>query len=108
MIITLCGSTKFKSEFEKIAKIFSIKGHIVLTCNCFFHSETEEKYIKRIMKNKHLLDEAHKKKVDICDVVIVINKNNYIGYSTGQEIFYALSKGKKVLFLEKSDFYEII
>jgi len=108
MIITLCGSTRFKSEFERIAKILSIKGHIILTCNCFFHSETEKKYIKRIMKNKPLLDKAHKKKIDMSDVVIVINKNNYIGHSTRQEIFYALSKDKKVLFLEKSDFCEII
>jgi hypothetical protein len=47
---------------------------------------------------KKLADEIHKRKIDICDEVYVIDPGGYIGSSTIDEIDYARSIGKKVKF----------
>ena len=102
MIITLCGSTKYKELFESIAKKLTLKGHIILSCSCFYHKETNKLLKKKIEKKKVLLDKIHRDKIAMSNLIIVLNKNGYIGLSTRKEIFYALSKNKKVLFLENN------
>jgi len=42
MIITLCGSTKFKNEFEEVAKNLALEGHAVLSVNMFHHADNLE------------------------------------------------------------------
>jgi histidinol phosphatase-like enzyme len=50
---------------------------------------------------KTIVDELHKRKIDLADIVIVINKNGYIGESTRNEIDYANSQNKMILYMEK-------
>ena len=47
-----------------------------------------------------MLDEMHKRKIDMSDEIFVINKNGYIGSSTKSEIEYAITTNKKVNYLE--------
>ena len=47
-----------------------------------------------------MLDDIHKRKIDMSDEIFVINVDNYIGDSTRSEIEYALAHGKKVRYLE--------
>jgi hypothetical protein len=47
-----------------------------------------------------MLDDIHKRKIDMSDEIYVINKNGYIGESTKSEIEYAIKTGKKVDYLE--------
>jgi hypothetical protein len=47
-----------------------------------------------------LLDVTHRKKIDLSDAIYVINVNGYIGDSTFNEIKYAKSKGKEVIYLK--------
>lgn len=94
-VITLCGSTKFKEDFERINKEFTLSGHIVISVGCFGHSGdtfTEEQ--------KVMLDDIHKRKIDMADAIYVINKDGYIGSSTRSEIKYALEHGKQIIFME--------
>ena len=49
---------------------------------------------------KEMLDDMHKRKIDMADAIFVINVNGYIGSSTRSEIEYARRNGKEVLFLE--------
>jgi hypothetical protein len=51
-------------------------------------------------KIKVMLDDMHKRKIDMSDEIYVINKNGYIGESTKGEIEYALRIGKRVAYLE--------
>ena len=53
-----------------------------------------------LTKTKEMLDDMHKRKIDMADEIFVINVNGYIGESTKSEIQYALNKGKKVNYLE--------
>ena len=89
-VITLCGSTRFKDDFERINKELTLQGNIVISVAFFGHSGDLISDEQKI-----LLDKIHKCKIDLADTVYIINKNGYIGNSTKSEIEYAKSKGKK-------------
>ena len=46
-----------------------------------------------------MLDDMHKRKIDMADAIFVINQDGYIGDSTASEIAYAVRTGKKVHYL---------
>ena len=96
-IITLCGSTRFKDEFIKAQKDLTLQGNIVISVGLFGHSGDVEVWDGQ---TKTMLDDMHKRKIDMADRIYVINVNGYIGSSTRSEIEYARKKGKQVLFLE--------
>ena len=94
-VITLCGSTRFKDDFERVNRELTLAGNIVISVGCFGHSGdtfTEEQ--------KVMLDDMHKRKIDMADAIYVINKDGYIGSSTRSEIKYALMHGKQVIYME--------
>ena len=103
-LITLCGSTKFKDEFLKAQKDLTLKGNIVISVGLFGHSGDSEVWENMdegtITKTKEMLDDMHKRKIDMSDEIFVINVNGYIGDSTKSEIEYAIKTGKKVNYLE--------
>lgn len=98
-IITLCGSTKFKTEFLEEQKRLTLEGNIVISVGCFGHSGDGE--IWRGICVKDMLDAMHKRKIDLADEIFVINVGGYIGDSTKSEIQYAESTGKPVKYLFK-------
>ncbi len=54
-----------------------------------------------LTKTKEMLDDMHKRKIDLADSIYVINVGGYVGESTRSEIDYAESHGKKVIYLEE-------
>ena len=104
-VVTLCGSTKFKDEFMKTQKELTLKGYIVLSVGLFGHSGDNEVWEQMDegtkTKTKEMLDDMHKRKIDMSDGIYVINVGGYIGESTKSEIEYATKLGKKVDYLEK-------
>jgi len=48
-----------------------------------------------------MLDDMHKRKIDMADEIFVINVGGYIGSSTQSEIEYAKVTRKTVRFLEE-------
>ena len=103
-VITLCGATKFKDEFLKAQKDLTLKGNIVISVGLFGHSGDSEVWENMdegtLIKTKEMLDDMHKRKIDMSDEIFVINVNGYIGDSTKSEIEYAIKTGKKVNYLE--------
>ena len=96
-IITLCGSTRFKEQFLKAQKRLTLEGNIVISVGLFGHSGDDEVWTEG---TKEMLDDMHKRKIDMADTIYVINVGGYIGESTRSEIEYALRTGKKVNYLE--------
>lgn len=96
-VITLCGSTRFKDEFIQEQKRLSLEGNIVISVGLFGHSGDNEVYSDGV---KEMLDDMHKRKIDMADEIFVINKNGYIGSSTRSEIEYAIRTNKVVNYLE--------
>ncbi len=103
-VITLCGSTRFKTEFMEMQKKLTLAGNIVISVGLFGHAGDEEVWENMdegtLTRTKEMLDDMHKRKIDMADEIFVINKNGYIGDSTRSEIAYALEHGKKVNYLE--------
>ena len=75
-VITLCGSTKFKEQYLEAQKRLTLEG------------------------TKAMLDDMHKRKIDMADEIFVINVGGYVGESTRSEIGYAMSNGIDVRYLE--------
>ena len=96
-VITLCGSTRFKDQFIEAQKCLTLAGNIVISVGLFGHSGDNEVWSEG---TKEMLDDMHKRKIDMADGIYVINVNGYIGSSTRSEIEYARKQGKQVLFLE--------
>ena len=100
-VITLCGSTRFKDEFMKAQRDLTLKGNIVISVGLFGHAvEWDNMDEETINKTKEMLDDMHKRKIDMADEIFVINVGGYIGSSTKSEIEYATKTGKKVNYLE--------
>jgi len=95
-IITLCGSTRFKDEFIAEQKRLTLEGNIVISVGLFGHSGDEEVWTN---VTKIMLDDMHKRKIDMADEIFVINVGGYIGESTRSEIDYAKQTGKPVKYL---------
>ena len=100
----LCGSTKFKDEFMRVQKELTLKGNIVISVGLFGHSGDNEVWENMdegtLTKTKEMLDDMHKRKIDMSDEIFVINVGGYIGESTKSEIEYAIKNNKKVNYLE--------
>lgn len=99
-IITLCGSTKFKDDFIRVQKELTLRGKIVISVGIFSHSGDDETLSNEII---NMLDDMHKRKIDMSDSIYVINKNGYIGSSTKSEIEYAISNNKNVYYMETEE-----
>ena len=98
-VITLCGSTRFKDQFLEAQKRLTLAGNIVINVGLFGHSGDDEVWTEG---TKEMLDDMHKRKIDMADGIYVINVGGYIGQSTRSEIEYARSQGKTVEFLEEA------
>ena len=103
-VITLCGSTRFKEEFMEVQRDLTLKGNIVISVGFFGHSKDaqvwDEMDEETKTKTKTMLDDIHKRKIDMADEIFVINVGGYIGSSTKSEIEYAIKTNKKVNYME--------
>jgi hypothetical protein len=96
-IITLCGSTKFKDEFIREQKRLTLEGNIVISVGLFGHSGDDEVLSE---STKEMLDDMHKRKIDLADEIFVINPGGYVGSSTLSEIEYAKATNKPAGYLQ--------
>lgn len=104
-VITLCGSTRFKDAFVEAQKRLTLEGNIVISVGLFGHSGDVEVWEgmseNTLTKTKEMLDDMHKRKIDMADEIYVINVGGYIGSSTRSEIEYAKATGKTIRYLEE-------
>lgn len=99
-VITLCGSTRYKEQFLEAQKQLTLEGNIVISVGLFGHSGDDEVWADGVKK---MLDDMHKRKIDMADAIYVINPDGYIGESTRSEIEYARRNGKEILYLNKKE-----
>ena len=92
-IITLCGSLRFQEYMMHIAEEMALLGICILT-PIYPTSKNSE----RTEEQLEMLKEEHFKKIELSDAILVINVDNYIGYSTNLEIEYAKKLNKEILY----------
>ena len=102
-IVCLCGSSRFYVEFQAANLRETLAYRIVLSIGCdtksdadiFGMSSSEVDHIKQ------WLDWLHKRKIDMSDEILVLNKDGYIGSSTRSEIEHAYKRQKHIRYLEE-------
>lgn len=92
-IITLCGSLKFQKEMMEIAEKVALEGNCILT-PVYPALDNIERTEEQLVK----LKEAHFKRIELSDAILVVNVNNYIGNNTNLEIDYAKKLGKRIIY----------
>ncbi len=98
-IITICGSLKFEADIRYWAEKLTLQGNCILS---IIYPNSADLSIYTSEQRKSFA-EAHKKRIDLSDAIFVINKDGYIGSSTKNEIEYAQTKGKEIIFLESEE-----
>lgn len=96
-IVCICGSTRFKQTWINENARLTGEGNIVLSVGFWGHHER----IAPSPEIKERLDEIHKRKIDLCDWVWVVDVGGYIGDSTRSEIEYAQKLGRPVRYLSQ-------
>ena len=98
-IVCYCGSLRVAMDAFKKAEYEAVmKGEIALLPCCMYVDIQREFGAESDYKQK--ADDLHKRKIDLCDRVVVLNVGGYIGESTRSEINYAIEIGKRVSYLE--------
>lgn len=101
-VVCLCGSTRFYEAFQRANYAETMAGRIVLTVGFYPHSAAQAhgEAVGCTPEQKALLDDLHKRKIDLADEILVLNVGGYVGESTASEIGYAVAHGKRVRWLE--------
>jgi hypothetical protein len=102
-VVCLCGSTRFMDEFMDANQRETLAGHIVVSVgvwrtNAGFTAHAGEYFGE---STKNMLDELHKRKIDISDEILVLDVGGYIGESTRSEIEYARKHNKRIRYLSQ-------
>ena len=92
-VVTISGSMKFVKEMMTEARRLAFAGYCVLTP--VFPVKDNKKPTK---KQLQLLSDEFLKKIELSDVLFVVNKDGYIGESVRSEIGYVESLGKEILY----------
>ena len=71
----------------------SLEGYCIFT-PVYPVSEDSERIKEQLIK----LKEAHFKRIELSDAILVVDINNYIGESTNLEIDYAKKLGKEIIY----------
>lgn len=71
-----------QKEFMETQKLLTLQGYIVISVGLFGHSGDEEVWEgmdeNTLTQTKVMLDDMHKRKIDMADEIYVINVGGYI------------------------------
>ena len=94
-IITLCGSTRFKDVFHKVASEYTLMGYIVLMPHCYYDENNARPDLKDV------LTDVYRDMIEMSDEVLVVNPYGYIGESTKEEIKWAQDLCKVIKYYQE-------
>ena len=107
MMVCICGSTRFADEhaiarweLEKDGRNICLMINYLPQWWADCQGWEGNDHFGEITGRKDVLDELHKRKIDMADWVLVIAPEGYIGNSTQSEIEYAQSLGKPIAYVE--------
>lgn len=106
MRLTLCGSTRFKRQFEEWNHQLALSGHTVYSLSLFAREATDigkEGNPTITEAEKIILDLVHLDKILNSNAIVVINVDSYTGFSTKREIRWARLQGKTVYWITPDD-----
>lgn len=104
-VVTICGSTRFTREMMLKMWELTLQGKVVMGwCVLPTNHDGDGSEIDHHLAEKYgvneILDEMHKRKIDISDRIHILNIGGYIGDGTTDEIRYATEQGKNITYEE--------
>jgi hypothetical protein len=102
MKLTLCGSTRFKADFDSWNHQLALSGHTVYSLSLFAREASDEgkEGNPTITEDeKIILDLVHLDKILNSDAIVVIDVDGYVGFSTKREIRWARMQNKLVYWI---------
>lgn len=100
-VITLCGSTRFEAEFEKLTARLTLDGCLVI--GPLFRlpglSADDQDVDREELRER--LGRLHLQRIRMADEVFIVDPGGYLGESTRREIAYAESLGKPIRYLSR-------
>lgn len=100
VIVCLCGSTRFREQFEAANEAETIAGKIVLSVGCFRRVAPDGQRPDLEEAVKQSLDVLHLEKINLADEVLILNVGGYVGESTRREVLHAKRTHKVIRWLE--------
>ena len=95
-IVCMCGSSRFVDIMavcawiiEREEKAITMSLHLLPA----WYTEVPH-HLAEYQGVAQSMDELHLRKIDLADEIFVLNRDDYIGKSTGEEIGYAQDKHK--------------
>ena len=85
LVVTLCGSTRYKDRFDQWNETLTLDGHLVFSCGVWGH--LRDKPLPDTVKED--LDTVHRHKIRMSDAVLVVDPGEQHGESTTAEIAFA-------------------
>lgn len=86
-IATICCSTKYRNEIIKLYNELTELGYIVLADLTDHDRQTEF--------DKEMIDDMHKRKIDMADIVYFLVKDGCMGKSVTNELNYVRNINKE-------------
>lgn len=97
-VVTLCGSIRLWDKIQEINERLELEnGYVVIGLAPIVSGR------ELTERDRALLGELHRAKIDLSDAIFVVNVGGYIGESVKSEIEYAKAKGKEIIYLENVD-----
>lgn len=98
-VIGLFGSMRFKKLFLRLEREYTLKGYLVLMpfLDGMYH---KKRYSTKQWES--LMSQAYRR-IELSDIVFIVNKDGYLGYHTLLEVQFAKSLNKEVQFLETEE-----
>lgn len=94
-VIAVCGSLRFIKEMMDITEKMELQGNCMLVPIYNSNKPNKDAYSE---KEALTLDNMHKDRIKLSDAILVVNVNNYIGSSTKNEIEFAKSLNKEIIY----------
>lgn len=96
-IVTMIGSSRFREEHQRESKRLTLEGNLVIPLILYRDTDAEDAFKpNNAITLKNICDQ----KIELCDIVFVVNPNGYIGPRTQETIEYAKLLNKKIICME--------
>lgn len=97
-IVAMIGSSRFREQHQREAKRLTLEGNLVIPLILYRDTDASDAFKPQ---NAITLKKLCNQKIEMCDVVYVVNYQHYIGKRTYETIKYAKQLGKKIVYMEK-------
>lgn len=94
-IMTVCGSLRFYKEMMEITEKLELEGNCMLVPIYNPSKSSKDDFTE---EEALVLDKMHKERIKISDAVLIVNVDGYIGNSTKNEIEFAKSLNKEIIY----------